>query len=244
MALPKWTDERTAQLNELVGDESPVTKATVERLAGELGTTPRSVASKLRKLGHDVEKAGEAPRAFSEDEAAELEEFVNANSGNLTYGQIAEQFAGGRFTAKQIQGKILSMELTDQVAPTPKQESQKTYTDEEEQQVLSMIQGGSFVEDIATALNRSVPSIRGKALSLFRAGQIDSMPKQRDVKGEAPDALEALGDVSQLTVADIAGRLGKTERGVKTMLTRRGITCSDYDGAARHEKAQQAAAAA
>jgi transposase-like protein len=244
MALPKWTDERTAQLNDAVGSESPVTKATVERVAGELGTTPRSVASKLRKLGFDVEKAGEAPRAFSEDQAAELEQLVNENAGNLTYGQIAEQFAGGQFTAKQIQGKILSMELTDQVAPTPKQESQKTYSDEEEQQVLSMINGGSFVEDIAQALGRSVPSIRGKALSLFRAGQISAMPKQREVKGEAPDALEALGDVSGLTVEDIAGRLGKTARGVKTMLTRRGITCSDYDGAARHEKAQAAAVTA
>lgn len=243
MALPKWTDERTAQLNELVGSESPVTKATVTRVAEELGTTPRSVASKLRKLGHDVERAGEAPRAFSEEQAAELEDFVRSNEGQLTYAQIAEQFADGQYTPKQIQGKILSMELTDLVAPTPKQESQKTYSDEEEAQVLSMIQGGSFVEDIAAALNRTVPSIRGKALSLFRAGQIDAMPKQRDVKGEAPDALEALGDVSQLSVADIAAQLGKTERGVKTMLTRRGITCSDYDGAARREKAQAAAAA-
>jgi transposase-like protein len=241
MALPKWTDERTAQLNEAVGGESPVTKATVERIAGELETTPRSVASKLRKLGHDVEKAGEAPRAFSEDEANELRDFVSDNEGNLTYAQIAEQFAGGRYTAKQIQGKILSMELTGSVAPTPKQETQKTYSDEEEQQVLSMIQSGSYVEDIAQALGRAVPSIRGKALSLFRAGQITAMPKQRDVKGEAPDALEALGDVSGLTVADIAGRLEKTERGVKTMLTRRGITCSDYDGAARREKAQATA---
>lgn len=244
MTLPRWTDERTAQLNQAVGSESPVSKATVERIAGELETTPRSVASKLRKLGHDVEKAGEAPRAFSAEQADELVNFVEDNAGQLTYAQIAEQFDGGHFTAKQIQGKILSLELTDKVAPTPKQESQKTYTDEEEQQVLSMIQGGSFVEDIAAALNRSVPSIRGKALSLFRAGQIDSMPKQRDVKGEAPDALEALGDVSQLSVADIAGRLGKTERGVKTMLTRRGITCSDYDGKSRREKAQQTATAA
>lgn len=238
MALPKWTDERTAQLNEEVGGESPVSKATVTRIADEMGTTTRSVASKLRKLGYDVERAGEAPRAFSEEEAEELRDFVTANSGQLTYAQIAEQFADGRYTPKQIQGKILSMELTGDVARTPKPESQKTYTDEEESQVLDMIHNGAFVEDIAQALGRTVPSIRGKALSLFRAGQIDSMPKQREVKGEAPDALEALGDVSGMSVTDIAANLGKTERGVKTMLTRRGITCADYDGAARREKAQ------
>lgn len=241
MGIPKWTDERTSQLNELVGDESPVSKATVTQVAEEMGTTPRSVASKLRKLGFEVERAGEAPRAFSDEEAETLRSFVEDHRGELTYGQIAEQFGDGHFTAKQIQGKILSMELTDAVAPTPKPESQKTYSDEEEARVLEMIQGGSFVEDIAAELGRPVPSIRGKALSLFRAGQIESMPKQRDVKGEAPDALEALGDVSGLTVTEIAEKLGKTERGVKTMLTRRGITAADYDGAARREKAHAAA---
>lgn len=238
MTIPKWNEDRTAQLQTAVGDESPVTKATVTRVAEELGTTPRSVASKLRKLGFDVERAGEAPRAFTEEEAEELRSFVEENRGNLTYGDVAQQFAGGRYTAKQIQGKILSMELTDAIAPTPKQESQKTYTDEEEARVVEMVQNGDFVEDISAALGRPVPSIRGKALSLLRAGQIDAMPKQRDVKGEGPDALTALGDVSGMTVEQIAEQLGKTARGVKTMLTRRGISASDYDGAAKRQKAQ------
>lgn len=240
-ALPKWTDERTTQLQTAVGNEQPVTKATVTRVAEELGTSTRSVASKLRKLGFEVERAGEAPRAFSDEEADQLRAFVEENSGNLTYSQVAEQFAGGRFSPKQIQGKILSMELTDAIAPTPKPETQKTYTDEEEARVIEMIRNGSFVEEISDALGRPVPSIRGKALSLLRAGQIDAMPKQREVKGDAADPLEALGDVSGMTVAEIASALGKTERGVKTMLTRRGITASDYDGAARREKAQASA---
>ena len=29
MALPKWTDERTAELENFVGSESPVTQATL-----------------------------------------------------------------------------------------------------------------------------------------------------------------------------------------------------------------------
>ena len=101
---------------------------------------------------------------------------------------------------------------------------------------------GDFVEDIAAALNRPVASLRGKALSLLRAGSISSMPQQRDVKSTAPDAFEALGDVSGMTVADIAAKLEKTERGVKTMLTRRGVKASDYDGAAKAEKAAKASA--
>lgn len=243
MTLPKWTDERTAQLRDLVGSEEPVSKATVDRVAEEMETSSRSVASKLRKLGVEVELASQAPRAFSDEQAEELAQFVRENEGELTYAQIAEQFNGGSFTAKQIQGKILSMELTDAVAPTPKPESTKTYTDEEEAEVVRLIGENAFVEDIASALGRTVPSIRGKALSLLRGGQIAAMPKQRDVKGQAPDQFEELGDVSTLTVEQIAERLGKTERGVKTMLTRRGVTAADYDGAARREKAQAAAAA-
>ena len=49
MALPKWTDERTQQLTDFVGSESPVSQATVANAADELETSVRSVSSKLRK---------------------------------------------------------------------------------------------------------------------------------------------------------------------------------------------------
>lgn len=243
MTIPRWTEDRTAQLNELAnGVTAPVSRADVAAFAEKLETTTRSISSKLRKLGVEVETASAAPKAFSEDQAAALTDFVNDNAGDLTYAEIAEQFEGGAFTAKQIQGKILSLELTGSVKAAPKVESQKTYTDAEEATVVAAITAGKYVEDIAAELGRTVPSIRGKALSLLRAGTIAKMPQQRDVKGQAPDAFDALGDVSKLTVEEIAGRLDKTARGVKTMLTRRGISVADYDGAARHEKAQAAAA--
>lgn len=235
--LPRWTDERTAQLNTAVAGESPVSRETVIRLADELETTPRSISSKLRKMGVEVESATAAPKAFSEDEASELADFVQANSGKLTYAQVAEQFAEGKFTSKQIQGKVLSLELHSHVAPTPKVEVQKSYTDAEEAKIIELAKSGAYFEDIASAVGRTVPSVRGKALSLLRAGLIDAMPTQRDVKGAAPDAFEALGDVSALTVAEIAAKLDKTDRGVKTMLTRRGVKVADYDGAAKAAKA-------
>jgi hypothetical protein len=43
--------------------------------------------------------------------------------------------------------------------------------------------------------------------------------------------------VDGMTVDAIAESIGKTARGVKTMLTRRGLTAADYDGAAKKEKA-------
>jgi hypothetical protein len=240
MTTPKWTEERTAQLVESVGDESPVLRATVAQLAEDLETSTRSISSKLRKMGYDVELASAAPRAFSDEVTAQLEEFVTSNSGQYTYAEIAENFPGD-YTAKAMQGKILSMELTDHVKEAPKPESVKTYTDAEEAVVLKMINDGAFVEDIADAVGKSVQSVRGKALSLQRAGEIDSMPKQRTVKGPAVDPLTQIGDVSALSVAAIAEKIGKSERGVRTMLTRRGLKAADYDGVAKREKAAASA---
>jgi hypothetical protein len=236
MTTPKWTEERTAQLIDSVGDESPVTRASVADLAEALATSTRSISSKLRKLGYEVELASAAPRAFSADVTEDLRAFVTANSGAFTYAEIAEQFPGD-YTAKAVQGKILSMELTSHVKEAPKVEHAKSYSPDEEALVLKLINAGKFVEEIAEAVGKSVQSVRGKALSLQRAGEIDAMPKQRDIKGPAADPLEAIGDVATLSVAQIAEQIGKTERGVKTMLTRRGLKAADYDGAAKKEKA-------
>ena len=236
MTTPKWTEERTAQLIDSVGDESPVTRASVADLAEALDTSTRSISSKLRKLGYEVELASAAPRAFSEEVTEELRHFITQNTGEFTYAEIADKFPGD-YTAKAVQGKILSMELTSHVKEAPKVEHAKSYSPDQEALVLKLINSGKFVEEIAEAVGKSVQSVRGKALSLQRAGEIDAMPKQRDIKGPAADPLEAIGDVATLSVAQIAEQIGKTERGVKTMLTRRGLKAVDYDGAAKKEKA-------
>ena len=239
MALPKWTDERTAELTAFVGGESPVSQSTVASAAENLETSTRSVSSKLRKMGFDVELASAtSSRAFSDAQEATLSSFVTDNSGQYTYAQIAEHFEGGSFSPKSIQGKILSMELTEHVKPAPKPESVKTYTDAEESTFVEMVNGGSFVEEIAEALGKTVNSVRGKALSLLRAEAISAIPKQKETKGASKaDPLADLGDVAAMTVEQIADAIGKTARGVKTMLTRRGLVAADYDGAAKKEKA-------
>ena len=239
MALPKWTDERTAELTAFVGGESPVSQSTVASAAENLETSTRSVSSKLRKMGYDVELASAtSSRAFSDAQEATLSSFVTDNSGQYTYAQIAEHFEGGSFSPKSIQGKILTMELTEHVKPAPKPESVKTYTDAEESTFVEMVNGGSFVEEIAEALGKTVNSVRGKALSLLRAEAISAIPKQKETKGASKaDPLADLGDVAAMTVEQIADAIGKTARGVKTMLTRRGLVAADYDGAAKKEKA-------
>lgn len=235
MALPKWTDERTQQLVDFVG-ESPISQAVVQEAAENLETSSRSVSSKLRKMGYDVELASaSASKSFSEEQEATLSNFVSDNSGVYTYAEIASNFEGGHFSPKSIQGKILSMELTEHVKPAPKPETVRTYTPAEEEQFVSMVHGGSFVEEIAEALGKSVNSIRGKALSLLRSGDINAIPRQKETKGSSKADVLADLNISDMTVEDIANEIGKTVRGVKTMLTRRGLQCADYNGAAKKE---------
>ena len=236
MALPNWTDERTQQLTDFVGSESPVSQATVANAADELETSVRSVSSKLRKMGFDVELASASQsKAFSDEQESTLSNFVQDNSGSYTYAEIAENFEGGAFSAKSIQGKILSMQLTEHVKPAPKVETVKSYNEDEEATFVSMVNDGAFIEQIAESIGRSVNSIRGKALSLLRAGEINAIPKQEHTKGSSKADPLADVEIDGMTVEEIADQIGKTVRGVKTMLTRRGLQCADYNGAARKE---------
>ena len=87
--LPKWTDERTEELTNFIGDESPVSQDTVAEAADQLETTTRSVSSKLRKMGYEVELASaKSTRAFSENQEATLAAFVSDNSGEYTLSLI------------------------------------------------------------------------------------------------------------------------------------------------------------
>ena len=242
----KWSDEAVDQLTGIVGQESPVSVGTVEHAAEMLGFTTRSVASKLRQLDYDVASmAKEKTSAFTPEQGVELANYVVNNAGQLTYKEIAENFANGEFSAKQIQGKLLALELTGSVKPAEKVEVARTYSDAEEAKFIQMADAGSFIEDIATALNKSVASVRGKALSLTRKGQIAKIPAQRVSHAkETVDPVTALGSaITSMTVADIAKAVDKTERGLRTLLTRRGIKVADYDGAAKKAKAEAKAAA-
>lgn len=242
----KWSQENVDQLLAIVGSESPVSAASVESAAEQLGVSARSVAAKLRQLDREVASlAKEKVSAFSESEGVELAAFVNANPGAYTYKEIAEQFADGKFNHKQIQGKILALELTASVKPAEKVEVARAYTEAEEGKFVKLVEAGKFIEEIAEALGKTLPSIRGKALSLLRSGQISSIPHQKEshAKETGGDPVDNLGaEIAKMTVADIAKAIDKTERGVRTLLTRRGLTVADYDGKAKKEKAEGKAA--
>lgn len=242
MSTKKWNEDTTKALVAAVGEiGTVVTAEQVKTIAADMEVSDRSISAKLRKLGYEVASlAKEKTSAFSSDDTEALVQFLELNPGAFNYSEIAEQFQEGTFTAKQIQGKILALEMTSSVKPSEKVEAVRKYSDDEEEQFVTMANSGAFIEDIAAALNREVPSIRGKALALLTKGLITSIPVQRDSKAkESVDVLDALGDeIANMTVAEIATATGKTERGVKTALTRRGVTVKDYDGAKKQAKAQ------
>ena len=245
--LPKWDAEREATLASIVGTATPVSAELVAQAAETLETTPRSVAAKLRNQNIEVSSTAKAAgKTYTEAEEAELTSFLNANPEAFTYAEIAAQVLGGSRSPKQIQGKILSMDLFGLVKATPKVERVKSYTDAEEATIKTMVLAGAFIEDIADAVKREVNSVRGKILSMSRVDESITIPKQRVYKEKAVDAFAALGDVSEMTVEAIATAIDKSARGVRTLLTHRGIDCADHKGAAKKAKnvaAKEAAAA-
>ena len=79
-----------------------------------------------------------------------------------------------------------------------------------------------FLEEIADAMGRSANSIRGKLLSMGLKAP------QRDKKDTKADPYAGIEDMLDQTVEEIAEAFDKTVRGVKTVLTRRGLSCADY----------------
>lgn len=243
MSTFKWTDEVTAQLLSVVNGQSPVSAETIATASETLGTSVRSVAAKLRKLGHTVvSMAKTRTSVFSPEDADALRAFVESASGSKTCAEIAETFQGGKFTTKQVQGKLLSLELTGAIKKAVVVVAPRTYTPEQEEQFVKLAASGAYVEEIASAFGKSIESIRGKALSMLRMGTLAALPKQKESHAvNKTDAFEELMDrISDMTIEEIASATEKTERGVKTALTRRGITCRNYDGAAKKAKAASA----
>lgn len=236
----KWDAASVEQLLAIVGTESPVSADTIKAASVALEVSERSIASKLRNLEFEVVSLAKASTpSFTEAETSALSAFVLANAGTLTYKEIAEQFQQGNFTAKQVQGKILSLELTEHVKPSEKVEVARTYTPEQEKKFIALVDSGAYLEDIAEALGKTVPSARGKALSLTRNGDIDKIPAQRESHAkESVDAIDALGAaITTMTVEEVAAATGKTVRGIKTVATRRGIDLADYKGSEKRAKA-------
>lgn len=237
----KWNAEMTNALIEVATGVDVVAKEVVLEMSEKLEMSPRSVGSKLRKMGYVVESLSVAKTAWTAEQTAELHQVLESNPGEFTYAEVAAQLSF-EVAARTVQGKTLAEELTHLVKATPKKEVTRSYTAEEEAKFVELAHAGSSIDVIAAQLARTLPQIRGKALSLHREGRIDAIPKQDSTSRKAAaDAFEGL-DLANMTVAEIAVAVNKQERSVKSMITRRGVVCADYDGAAKRAKKDAVAA--
>ncbi len=224
MAKFEYTEDMVARMEQVCA--GGITEDTIIALCDEFDFPRRSVTAKLRKLGYDVPTKPKAAPAFDADETAALTSFLESNSGVHTAEEIATHFSGewGReVTSRQVNGKALSLEMTAHIKPAEKKVAPRTYSEAEEAQISDMAGSGAFLEDIADALGKSVNSVRGKLLSM----QLKA--PQRDKKAAKSDSYEGIEDMAtSMSVAELADQFGKSERGVKTVLTRRGISATDY----------------
>jgi len=223
MSKFEYTEEMVTRMSEVAADG--LTETTIEGLMAEFEFPRRSVTAKLRKLGFDVPKKPGAAPVFSAEESAQLAEYLEANSGQYGADEIATAFSeawGREVSPRQINGKALSMEMTQHIRAAEKKVIVRTYTEAEEAKIATMVGANAYIEEIADALGRPVNSIRGKLLSMSLKAP------QRDKKGAKSDPYEGIEDLLDKTVEDIAEAFGKTVRGVKTVLTRRNLTCADY----------------
>ena len=220
MSKFEYTEDMVDAMHTAAADG--VTEDIIESLMAEFDFPRRSVTAKLRKLGYDVPKKPGAAPVFSADETDALSSFLQENSGNLTAEEISQQFADGKFTARQINGKALSLEMTSHVKPAEKKVTPRTYSEDDEAIITDMVDNGAYLEEIADKVGRTPNSIRGKLLSM------GLKTPQRDKKTSKSDPYEGIEDMLDQSVEDIASHFDKTVRGVKTVLTRRGLACADY----------------
>ena len=235
MSKITWNEDNTARLVELAGS-GEVSQDQLVTIAEALGTTSRSIGAKLRRMDYEVAKASPKTSSWTEAQEAALTSLVNDNANQLTYAEIAASFEGGVYNAKQIQGKLLSMELFGLVRKAEKVATPRTYKEAEESQFVELANGGATMEALAEAFSKPIASVRGKALSLLKSEHISEMPKQENSNAKArTDIFEGV-DVAGSTIEQLVETTGKTVRGIKSTLSRRGISCADYDGAAKRAK--------
>ena len=226
MSNYKYTDEMVARMQEVCA--GGVTEDKIEALVAEFGFNRRSVAAKLRSLDLEVPSKVEAPK-FTAEETEAFKAYVTSNSGSQNAEEISNGFANGKFTSRQVMGKALALELTSHVKKTEKKDKPKTYTTAEEDKIRSLVSAGKFLEEVADALGKPVNSMRGKLLSMdLKAPQKNK--KEAVAGGSYPGLAEiAPGKtVAELVAHYSTGGEVKTERGVKTALSRRNVAAKDY----------------
>jgi len=209
--MATYTEEMVEQINSVLNGAVEATAENIVQLTEALNVPEKSLGAKLRSMGVTTpKKAGKV--AFSE---AETEQFIALVDQGLNAQEIADTL-GKRI--RQIYGKALSLKL--HVEAPAKEEYVKKYTPEQEATIATMVEAGSFIEDIAEAFDKSVAQIRGKLLSMkLKAPQKNHKEVNRTVvyTDEIIASVVAMVKAGN-TSEEIAESLDLNPRGVKSRI--------------------------
>ena len=223
----KYSPEMETRMKEVLSVKP--TREGIAQLVAEFSTEgspypEKSVAAKARALSLAVQSAEKSP-VFTAEEGAALTALLQGNHQVFTSAEVAEKFAGGKFSPKQISGKALALKRVDALRKTEKKVVAKKYSPEEEARITELQAGGASLEKIAAELGKEVTQMRGKLLSMKLTAPQEN---KKAPKTGAYEGLEILAPT--MTVEELVAHYDKTPRGVKTMLTRKGLVAKDYDG--------------
>lgn len=233
-----WTEELTAKLVSIVGQDTDteISQEVISQTAESLDVGVKNVATKLRHMGYPTEKVATAS-VWPDEDTSKLHDYLTNNSGVSTAAETATQLFGEKYSQAQVRGKALSMNLASNFKKVEPKVAESKYTEDETNLIISMTQDGKSIEDISAAIDKEVNSIRGKCLSLVQKNLIEKIPYTSQLKQTTvQSAIDTVEDVTVMTVADIAVAIERTEKGVKAILTNRGLDCVDWKGSERKAK--------
>jgi len=215
--MSNYTEDMVEAIESAVEAAGSVTPELIKELCDTLSVPERSLTAKLRSMDYDVPKKVRVPSFTAE----ETEEFAALAEAGSTAEDIAE--ALGK-SVRQVRGKALSMDIT--LTPSPKKPAAaKKFTDEEADLVASMAEAGDYIEDIAEAVGKTVPQVRGKLLSMsLKAPQRDKKDAARQVlytdeviadlikRVNNGETAEAISEATGLKLRGVQSRIGKLHK--------------------------------
>jgi DNA-binding NarL/FixJ family response regulator len=117
-------------------------------------------------------------KRFSSQDSKDLIHFLkNNHKKRYSLDELTESFKNGMFDKKQIMGVINFNSLGSYIRK--KVQSHSKYTKEESNLIIKMANDGSFIDDIAKALNRRNRQISCKCSNLFKNKLISFVPKTK-----------------------------------------------------------------
>lgn len=200
--------------------ESPIDFKLVIYKAQELNTSSTELCKALHYLGFTIQNyITSKNKAWNINDENELLDFIRENEGKLTFADLARMVCGGKYSARQVTGKVAALGLSSLVVST----TYKRFSDEETESLINLLHLGCEYPQIIQELGKSTHSIGRKISYLKKEGLIT----QRDI--DFPVGLAY--DTEHLLLAEVARLHSISITLAKFLMRRYKLNCIDFKGA-------------